>query len=129
MQVELAFVAQLQKADGEEGFADGADVEQFVHVERRAARQVIQPIGADALHARCVGEREGQAGGVHVAEILFDEAVEQREGGFVWTWSGGLRGAHAIGGEHGTGGDHATHIQQIASVHLALTGSLADIIV
>lgn len=92
-------------------------------------REVIQPIGADALHARRVGERQGQAGGVHVGEILFDEAVEQREGGFVRIRSGGLRGAHAIRGEHGTGGDHAAHIQQIPSVHLTLTGLLGGIII
>ena len=122
VQIELAFIAQLEKAYGEEGFTDGADMEQLVHVERRVPREVVQPIGADALHARRVGQREGQAVGVHVGEILFDEAVEQRERGFVRAWSSGLRGAHAKRAERGTGGDQAAHIQQIPSVHLTLTG-------
>src|SRR5450432_3542179 len=83
-------------------------------------RQITAPIRRDPLQAAGIGERQGQSGSVHILQILFDIAVEQREcrGVAALRVRPGLTPEQWAGGS--SRGDIDSPTQQFASVHPTL---------
>jgi hypothetical protein len=83
MKLEFAFLMKLQKAICEETLADRADLEELFWRDADLLFEVAEAIGDDALDAFAIGKDESETGGVHAAEVLFDESIKRFEDGFV----------------------------------------------
>src|SRR5262245_46142069 len=88
VQVELAFLAQLQEHECEERLRDRADLEQLIGLQLALAVEIAEPISRDSLHAFAIRQHQRHARTVHVAHELLDEAIELGKQGFVFSDSG-----------------------------------------
>src|SRR5215467_8618531 len=90
LEVEFAFLMQLEQAVCKKAFADGADLEEMVWRDAVSCLDVAKAVSDDALNGVAIGEDEREAGSVHGADVGLDEGVERLEDGFV-------RGGRAFG--------------------------------
>src|SRR6476646_163745 len=58
LQIDFAFLMELEKAIGEKAFADGADLKKMIGSYAKLLFEVAEAIGYDALDAIAVGEDE-----------------------------------------------------------------------
>ena len=76
VEIELAFLTQLQKADGNKGFRDRADLKQLFGVQLPLPLQIAESVRGHSLNALAIRQHQRHPRAVHVAHVLLDIAIE-----------------------------------------------------